>query len=248
MDGGVTNSIIQYCYSHDNDGAGYLMWNYEGAPHQLSNNTIRYCISANDGRKHKYGAIHIGTSGLPITNIDVYHNTIYMPAATGASPKGIWTGAWGSKDSNSNLRFFNNIIVTTGEVPLVQIESPEEQVLFAGNEYWNTENKFLIQYKDSSITSLAAWRKIAGQEKTGNQERGHFTDPRLMHPESSETIKDAHQLHRLTSYRLQPHSPVVGTGVNLSLFGIQNKDKDFWGNPVSSQIQISSGAFHLIIR
>ncbi|UOQ68223.1 right-handed parallel beta-helix repeat-containing protein [Hymenobacter volaticus] len=32
LDGGCTNSVLQYNYSHDNDGPGYLVAQYEGAP------------------------------------------------------------------------------------------------------------------------------------------------------------------------------------------------------------------------
>src|SRR3712207_8524244 len=50
------NSIMQYNYSHDNYGAGYLLARYSSAP-AMSNLTIRYNISENDGRKNDYGGI-----------------------------------------------------------------------------------------------------------------------------------------------------------------------------------------------
>ncbi|MEO8205832.1 MAG: right-handed parallel beta-helix repeat-containing protein [Chthoniobacterales bacterium] len=59
FDGGVTNSIMQYNYSHDNDAAGYLLAQYPGAPQAMSNIIIRYNISENDCRKKGYGAIHL---------------------------------------------------------------------------------------------------------------------------------------------------------------------------------------------
>ncbi|MDQ3395369.1 MAG: hypothetical protein M3512_14825 [Bacteroidota bacterium] len=43
------------------------------APFKLSNNILRFNISANDCQKHNYGTIHIGTSGFAITNIKVYN-------------------------------------------------------------------------------------------------------------------------------------------------------------------------------
>ncbi len=78
LDGGVTNSIMQYNYSHDNDGAGYLVWNYEDAPHELRGNTVRFNVSKNDGRKHDYGGIHIGTSDKPVRDLLVYNNTVLV--------------------------------------------------------------------------------------------------------------------------------------------------------------------------
>ena len=52
----MTNSVMQYNYSHDNDGAGYGL--YQGSTSApWSNNVVRYNISQNDGRKNGYGAI-----------------------------------------------------------------------------------------------------------------------------------------------------------------------------------------------
>ena len=44
LDGGVTNSVVQYNYSHDNDGAGYLLAQFEGAP-PFYGNVLRYNLS-----------------------------------------------------------------------------------------------------------------------------------------------------------------------------------------------------------
>ena len=81
FDGGVTNSILQYNYSHDNDGPGYLVWNYEYAPHELRGNTIRFNVSENDARKHAYGGIHIGTADKPVRDLLVYNNTVLVSPA-----------------------------------------------------------------------------------------------------------------------------------------------------------------------
>ncbi len=47
FDGGVTNSLIQYCLSYDNEGAGYGLFQYPGAA-RWSGNVVRYCVSIND--------------------------------------------------------------------------------------------------------------------------------------------------------------------------------------------------------
>ena len=87
LDGGVTNCVIEYCRSWDNDGAGYLVWNYENAPFRLTGNIIRDCVSENDGRKNGYGALHIGTSGEPVTDIWVRDcRLIQSPASDGNLP------------------------------------------------------------------------------------------------------------------------------------------------------------------
>src|SRR5207302_337505 len=49
FDGGVTNSCMQYNYSHDNDGTGYGIFEFRGA-RAYRNNVYRYNLSVNDGR------------------------------------------------------------------------------------------------------------------------------------------------------------------------------------------------------
>ncbi len=50
FDQNTTNSLMQYNYSHDNDGVGYLVFAAAGVP--ASGNVLRYNISQNDGRKN----------------------------------------------------------------------------------------------------------------------------------------------------------------------------------------------------
>lgn len=47
LDGGVTNSVIKYCISWENQGAGYGLFQYAGAS-GWSGNSIRNCLSFND--------------------------------------------------------------------------------------------------------------------------------------------------------------------------------------------------------
>ena len=51
LDGGMTNSIVQYNYIHDNDGSGISLAQYSEVRNVFSNNIVRYNISQNDGRR-----------------------------------------------------------------------------------------------------------------------------------------------------------------------------------------------------
>lgn len=234
FDGGVTNSVMQYCYSHDNDGAGYLMWNYDQAPSKLSKNVIRYCISAGDGRKHAYGGIHIGTSGLPITNIDVYNNTIVVSSSDTSSPVGIWIGG-GMK--NKNFRFLNNVIVTEGKVPVLDI-APSDDFLFAGNVYSNTGNGFLIKYFEKEYKSFEDWRTGTGQENYHHAKTALAANPGIVIPKLNPTVGNPYHLNLLKAFTF----PSVLKGVDLQTFGIKAPEKDFKGNKVSLEVA-GVGAF-----
>ena len=49
---------MQYNYSHDNDGPGYLLLHSSAGARRAGNNIVRYNISQNDARKNDYGAIY----------------------------------------------------------------------------------------------------------------------------------------------------------------------------------------------
>ena len=51
FDGGVTNSVMQYNYSHDNAGPGYGVYQFRGEA--LNGFTVRYNVSANDAPQER---------------------------------------------------------------------------------------------------------------------------------------------------------------------------------------------------
>lgn len=109
LDGGVQNSIIQYNYSHDNDGAGYLLAQFEGAK-PSHNNIIRYNLSENDGRRNSYGGIHLWSTGANggIRNTEIYQNTISISKSDTGNPAAVDCKTEGIR----NIYFYNNIFKT----------------------------------------------------------------------------------------------------------------------------------------
>ena len=84
LDRNISNSAMQYNYSHDNDGGGYMMSQPENN-FLHKDNVVRYNIGQNDGRKNSYGRIDIWGR---IRFAEVYNNTIYMnQAPSGTLPR-----------------------------------------------------------------------------------------------------------------------------------------------------------------
>jgi hypothetical protein len=79
IDGGAEKSVIQYCESYENDGAGYGLYNYATGD-LMTNDTVRYNKSTNDGRNPLYGGITFWGSSktYSVVNAQVYGNTITM--------------------------------------------------------------------------------------------------------------------------------------------------------------------------
>jgi hypothetical protein len=129
LDGGVRNSIVQYNYSHDNDGAGYLLAQFEGA-RTFHNNVIRYNVSKNDGRKNSYGGIHFWSTNANggVRNTTIYRNTVCTSESVTGNPAAVDCMSEGIH----NIRFYNNTFKTDAETVLIRGKD-NPKVIFEGN-------------------------------------------------------------------------------------------------------------------
>lgn len=236
LDAGVTGSVLQYNYSHDNDGAGYGV--FAGAS-PYSNNVVRYNISQNDGRTNSFAGIQLWNNNSGIRNVDIYNNTIFVSPAGSGTPRAVY---FQSAVPNVHLR--NNLFVTTGGARLVEGPSGQSGVLFQGNNYWSSGGTFVIKWGGSTYSSLDSWRTASGLERIGTTNVGFSVDPQLANPGGGGTLGDADLLDTLTAYQLQPYSPLREAGLNLtSLFGLNPGPIDFYGDTVPNGLAPDVGAF-----
>ena len=240
LDGGCVNSIMQYNYSHDNHGAGYLICQYRGA-REFKDNVCRYNITENDAIACAYpmGAIHFYSSGSSggIQNTQVYNNTVYVSAAT--------RGAGIEIDSGYiyNTAIYNNIILTAPGKLVVDSNDTAGGWSFKGNCYWTYGDNVEIKWGHKTYTSLAAWRAATGQERLGDSDVGFEVDPKLTNPGGGGTVGDPHLLGTLDAYRLHGSSPLIDAGLDLrTLFGIDPGKHDFYRNPLSQGGKPNVGA------
>lgn len=104
LDQGVSNCIIQYCESYENEGAGYGLYQ-SVTKNTWTNNIIRYNTSTNDGRYYGlYGGISLwGQNGSAIVrNANIYGIHINM------SKQGFIVAYMSSNIENIN--FYDNTI------------------------------------------------------------------------------------------------------------------------------------------
>lgn len=240
FDGGTTNSIMQYNYSHDNDGPGYLICSYEDAPHTYNNNIFRYNISVNDCRKAASGSICFWSGSPeddPIHDTQIYGNTVYIsdgPAIVFWQKKGIYS-----------TQVFNNLFITANNQKLVKGNPDKSMATFAGNAYWAVDGKFDI----AGYKSLEEWRKATGQEMLNGKPVGLVVDPKVTELGSNVTVGDPTKLNTLTAYRLQKNSPLIDAGLDLrSLFGIDPGKRDFYGTSIPQGKAYDIGAHEFISK
>lgn len=150
FDGGVTNSVMQFNFSHDNDGAGFLLAQYPYAPQRMKNLTIRHNITKNDCSKLNYGAIHVWNSEDPgwISDVHIHHNTIYLASPAEKHPVGLFSP-------------FKAVLAALGFTPdspnqrsAITVSSPTKAVSIHNN---------LIVYRDRGLFGSPSCRIRSGQ-------------------------------------------------------------------------------------
>ncbi len=216
LDGGVTNSVIQYCLSYDNEGAGFGIFQYAGAS-PWHNNTIRYCISENDGNASSAPAgVLIWNSSDDSTqfrDLDFYNNVVYNTkvAAIGYDPQ----------SAHSGFRFFNNIFVSAEDI----IHGKNSGSGFAGNNWYSLQYGF----KTAGETSFEKWVETNDTEKLNGEVRGLNTDPLFENPGNAR-LTNPDSLPWFFHYRLPERSVLRNNGIDLrETFEIETGGKTFNG-------------------
>jgi hypothetical protein len=223
LDVGVTRSVIQYCYAHDNWGAGFLFSQQGTLPWE--DNVIRYNISEDDAVGAKMGALtfYSEASALGLTRGLAYGNTVY----TSAGPALQLTS---SPNASDNL-VFNNLFVTDGGVPLVWDwtgDTDPRAVLATGNLYWAMDGAFDLQGR----TTLDAWRDETGQERLDGAPTGWLADPRWVAPGTGSA----------DGYQLEADSPAIDAGFDPADFGADPGVRDYFGQAVPTGAAFDLGA------
>jgi hypothetical protein len=220
LDGGDTNCILQYNYSHGNAGAGYGLFQFSGA-RPYNNNTVRFNISENDGRKNGYGAITVwGYNSTSLKNSEVYNNTIYVSSG-GGSPMAVYI-----ESGTQNLHFRNNIFQVASGLQLAYIKGTQSGLLFQGNDYWSSGGAFSIKQFTKTYSSLSAWRKGTSQETLSGSAVGYNIAPGFAGTPGTGSA---------AMYMLAASSPLNGASLNLtSLFKINPGTQDYFGDSTSN--------------
>ncbi|MHC4591284.1 MAG: Ig-like domain-containing protein, partial [Planctomycetota bacterium] len=219
LDGGVTNSILQYNLSHNNDGYGYLLCQYTGAG-DFANNIVRYNISQDD----QYG-ICVAAGSPNVSGMDIYNNTIYN--STGYA---IGLFRWGSGDW-SDVDIHNNVFVSTGQI----VSGATYRETFQNNLYWSTGAP--TNFSVDGYTTLEDWADATGQEKVASVIVGLNADPLLVGMGTT-THTDPLTLSSLAEYQLQTGSPCFNAGMVIP----DNGGYDLWGNVVPTRGEPDIGA------
>ena len=249
---GVQYSIMQYNYSHDNDGPGFSFHCYGNAyPLPNSNNTLRFNISSRNGRNSVYNACEILVSSFnPKTtdNISVYNNTIHSVRQNSIEMSVIEV-----ERSATNISFRNNIIISDDPrlfmINIHPLQNPVS-VILQGNLYWSTKGSYIFREGADTFYTYESWQ--AGSSKSVNREvlngknSGIISDPQVSLPPNSMNFNNSFGLSSMNEFRIDAASVAAGRGMNLrKLFGLDPGKNDFFGNSILNIEKFSIGAHQI---
>jgi hypothetical protein len=146
FDGGMTNSIMQYNFSANNEGAGYGLFQYYGAS-VWKNNIVRNNISYNDGRKNGEAGFLMWIakdSPVTISNCQISENTVVNCYGHAISFE---PGAY------PEFNFRNNTFVITGH-SVSFVNGNYSGATFAKNQAWSTNRKVPLAFSEDQQAVL----------------------------------------------------------------------------------------------
>jgi hypothetical protein len=242
FDGGVSESIMQYNYSAENDGAGYLVFDFGAAPFPLADNVVRFNISENDGRKNGYGGITVNSLGDPVARLHILHNVVFVGASEAKErPSAL------SIHKSKDCRVHNNLFIASG-CALADLGANASSLRIQGNHYWASGSPFLVRHAGAECRSLAAWRRHADVERMDGKDVGSTGDPLLVGHVPAVPPTEVISRTALERFKLRSTSPLGGASLDLKrLFGIDAGDRDFWGNKLlhdhPAAVGVQSGVY-----
>lgn len=244
LDGGTTNSTVQYNYTHHNAGAGLLAYNANPSGTTWGNNTYRYNISENDDLARGVGGL-FGITPNPAQNpIYVYGNTFLnntSQSSTSLDPSAclflaMWNGA-GAFASGS--MFQDNICYmanpnSAGNVEFIRDNNTMTGLTFSNNLYYTTNTPQWI-WNGTTYSSVATWMG------SGTESNAIAADPLLSSAGNGGTCSWTAALGNgpqacPAAYALQPGSPAIGTGVAVS----NNGGVDYFQNTLTAPPSIGA--------
>ncbi len=149
FDGGITNSVMQYNLSMNNEGSGYGLFQFGGAT-EWSGNVISHNVSVDDGFKNSQSGIYVWC--------DPYNKDKHL-CETKISDNLIISGFGHAISFNTgystNLEFVDNIFVLKDEsTDFLDGDETKSQAIFKRNQYWSEvaekQGKVQPQVKEES--------------------------------------------------------------------------------------------------
>jgi len=236
LDGGVSNSVVQYNYSHNNFGGALLAYVATVGGHTWGNNTFRYNISENDALgSGNANQCAISITDTPTNPLLIYGNTIYMGMKNS-------TGLSTALQSNNNHAVVlpagsiieNNIFYMTPQTSFGQTYNQYMYFPYGlsggtidNNVFYGGATNQVWRIGGTQYTSIATYRTA-----TGYDTHSLTSNPMLATPGGGGTLSWTPSLHNgpqpaPAAYWLSTGSPAISAGATIAA-----AVKDYYGTTV----------------
>jgi hypothetical protein len=187
LDLGSRNGLLQFNWSHDNQGEGFLLLTWPigfGYSRGISENIqMRYNVSERDGKKLAGGiTIFGGVLSAVIHNNVVYYEPDRLAGTDMFNGEGgpLTTSIWG-RSGKPDLRVYNNIFITDGRKNPRAVSNnlwsdAAGTFTFNNNVWWRVEGGVRFQWAGSAINTWSGW------QSTGFDANSINADPRVIGP------------------------------------------------------------------
>jgi hypothetical protein len=246
LDGGVTNSVVQYNYSHHNAGNAWLAYTAVVDSQSWGNNIFRFNISENDGYLNTNGGI-FSTSWNPAPPLPLYfyNNTIYMSGNWGDQ----WNPVPAIQIANSgnftagsiieNNIIYNNFTDSNTLGPRIfYIPNAPTGLTINNNDYFTSATGPGLNWTWNNIVyySLSDWQAACHCDANSS-----LANPLLTAPGTGGTLSWTASLENgpqpgPTGYQLQSAAPDKTTGADLLACPSQPQypgARDYYGNSIA---------------
>jgi hypothetical protein len=247
FDGGVSNSLIQYVYSHHNGGSGIYTCVGCGtgaATTYWGPNTIRYSITENNNSIGNgfQGELGLGNKGNGLGTVYIYNITVYsnlsftsgnlvapcISVNQGSFASGILANVLcvmaGVNQYGQTAFYFDNHQGAAG-------------LTILNNAYYKAGGTPVWTWQGNPYTSIPAWVSASGVllDETGSL----TSNPLLANPGSGGTcsMRSGTPEGRQScpaAYALSAGSPMIGVGLDLTAppYNLSVGMRDFYGNGI----------------
>lgn len=206
LDLGTENGMIQYNWSHDNEGEGFLLLAWpigfgysRGESHNVQ---MRYNISERDGKKLGGGITIFGGVAPAV----IYNNVIYYEPDRLAGTEmfngegGALTTSIFGKSGRPDVRAFNNLFIVNGRVKPSATSNfiwtdASGTFTFNNNLWWRVEGGARFQWGNTALTSWGAWQ-AAGFDPSGFNLDPAIAGPLGSGPRAYRPAANSHALDR----------------------------------------------------
>ena len=230
LDGGVTNSVVEYSLSFFNAGNGFLVCQFDGNILPVVNNTIRYSVSYLDNMATPAGANFViyapEGADMTVATTSFYGNTIVSSSQGQDSPLMIVF------PNTKGVSVHANAFLALSGKEMAQLNGAKGSASLNNNSYWAAGAALRFSVDGSSykrcinFISLFLFLYViffslkALQSATGMEETGTDADPQLLMSTSfflsCVPQSPAHLPGSVAAYPLLPNSPFLDLKRNFN--------------------------------